>query len=728
MIMKDPIIGRIAGEMALKQSQIRAVSDLLDAGATVPFIARYRKELTGCLDEVAVAQIRDRMDQLQRLEERRDAIISSLSKRGLLTADLKAMLEAADTLAALEDIYLPYRPKRRTRAMVAREKGLEPLARTIFSQGDEDPFSDGASYVDPEKGVSSAEEAVAGARDIIAEWISENPDARSELRELFEAEGVLRSRAVTGKEAEADKYRDYLDWSEPISKAPSHRLLAMQRAAKEGILSLHLSPPEELALGTLEDMFVSGSGPSSQQVSISVRDGYKRLLAPSMETEILAAARAKADQKAIAIFADNLRQLMLEPPLGQKNVLAVDPGFRTGCKIAVLDRLGRLLHSDVIYPHEPHKRTQEAEKAVREICKRFGIEAIAVGNGTAGRETESFLRGLRFPSKAIIPIIMVNEAGASVYSASQVARDEFPDQDATVRGAVSIGRRLMDPLSELVKIPPQAIGVGQYQHDVDQQSLRSKLDDVVVSCVNMVGVDVNTASRELLSYVAGLGPKLADAVVRFRNEHGLFKSRRDLLKVPRLGPKAFEQAAGFLRIREGDNPLDASAVHPESYWIVEKMAADLGVRVENLMRNEDLLKRIDLKRYETDEVGMPTLMDILDELSRPGRDPRREFEAFSFGDVEKIEDLKAGMKLPGIVTNVTAFGAFVDIGVHQDGLVHISQLSDSFVRNPSDVVKARQKVMVTVMDVDLERKRISLSMRGKSKPSGSKMDLSNIGS
>jgi uncharacterized protein len=710
------ITARVAGELNLKERQVQAVSGLLDQGATIPFIARYRKEVTGNLDEVAIAEIRDRLAQLNRLEERRDSIISSLTKRNLLTPDLKEMLQAADTLATLEDIYLPYRPKRRTRATVARERGLEPLARIIFAQvaqGGTDPVERVATFVDPQKGVPSAKDAVDGARDIIAEWISEDIEARSKMRELFEAEGIIKSRAIAGKEAEATrdaaKYRDYVDWSEPLSGAPSHRILAMLRGAKEGILNLHISPPEEKALAVLDDLFVLGCGPSSNAVKLSANDSYRRLLAPSMETEILGAAKAKADEKAIAVFADNLRQLLLEAPLGQKNILAVDPGFRTGCKVVVLDNLGRLVHSDVIYPHEPQKKVREAEELVLDICERFGIEVIAVGNGTAGRETETFLRKLKLPVE--IPVIAVNEAGASVYSASQAARDEFPDQDATVRGAVSIGRRLMDPLAELVKVDPQAIGVGQYQHDVDQSSLRRKLDDVVMSCVGMVGVDVNTASRELLTYVAGLGPKLAEAIVKYRNEHGLFKSRKDLLKVPRLGPKAFEQAAGFLRIRGGENPLDASAVHPESYEIVERMAGDLGVSVGELMKNESHLSRIDLKRYATDKAGMPTLIDILEELGRPGRDPRQEFETFRFGDVGRIEDLKAGMKLPGIVTNVTAFGAFVDIGIHQDGLVHISQLSDRFVRNPSDIVRARQKVTVTVLGVDVERKRISLSMK-----------------
>lgn len=710
---QESITASIATELKLNERQVQAVSELLNQGTTIPFIARYRKEATGSLDEVAIAEIRDRLVHLIRLHERRDSIIRSLEERGLLTPDLRERLLAASTMSALEDIYLPYRPKRRTRATIARERGLEPLARIVFAQGDTDPLQDAASFVNPSKGVPMAEDALAGAMDIIAEWISEDAGARSGMREIFETEGVIRSKAIAGKEAEAGKYRDYLDWSERLSKAPSHRVLAMLRGAKDGVLRLQVSPPEETALDVLDDLFVQGSGCASEQVRLSARDSYRRLLAPSMETEILAEAKARADEKAITVFADNLRQLLLEPPLGQKNVLAVDPGFRTGCKIAVLDRLGRLVESDVIYPHEPQKRVLEAEEKVRDICERNGIEVIAVGNGTAGRETEMFLRSLKFSKE--IPIISVNESGASVYSASKGAREEFPDQDATVRGAVSIGRRLMDPLAELVKIEPQAIGVGQYQHDVDQASLRRKLDDVVMSCVNLVGVDVNTASKELLSYVAGLGPKLAGAIVAYRNEHGLFKSRKDLLKVPRLGPKSFEQAAGFLRIREGSNSLDASAVHPESYWIVEKMAGDLGVSVEDLIQNERLLKGIDLNRYVTDKVGLPTLIDIVEELIRPGRDPRQEFEAFRFGDVEKIEDLKAGMRLPGIVTNVTAFGAFVDIGVHQDGLVHISQLSDRFVRNPSDIVRARQKVMVTVMDVDLARKRISLSMKESQK-------------
>ncbi len=708
--MNQSHILKIAGEMALTEKQVHAVSKLLEEGATVPFIARYRKEATDSLDEVAITAIRDRLTQLFELDKRREAILRSLSERDLLTTELESKISAAETLSALEDIYLPYRPKRRTRATAAREKGLEPLAKLIFAQDDIDVISEAESFVNQEKGIKSEDEALSGARDIIAEWISEDSDARAQMRTLSETEGVLKSKTISGKESAAAKYRDYFDWSEPISKLPSHRLLAMMRAEKEGLLSLHAAPPEDEALEILDDLFVRRTNPSSEQVRLAAKDGYKRLLAPSMETEMLSAAREKADEQAIGVFAENLRQLLLEAPMGQKNILAVDPGFRTGCKLAVLDSTGRLMHSDTIYPHEPHNRSNEAAEKVLEICKRFGIEVIAVGNGTAGRETELFLTKQKFPWQ--IPVLMVSEAGASVYSVSEVARQEFPDQDATVRGAVSIGRRLMDPLAELVKIEPMAMGVGQYQHDVDQSALKRKLDDVVESCVNLVGVDVNTASKEILAYVSGLGPKLATAIVKYRNEHGPFMSRRDLRKVPRLGQKVFEQAAGFLRIRGGDNPLDSSAVHPESYEIVSAMAEDLGVSIQELVQNKELQKRIDLKKYVTDKIGLPTLEDILSELAMPGRDPREQFEAFSFQEgVEKIEDLKVGMKLPGIVTNITAFGAFVDIGVHQDGLVHISQISNKFIRNPSDVVKVHQKVMVRVMDVDLDRKRISLSMK-----------------
>ena len=716
--MSDPQIKKVALQLSLGEREVQATAALLDGGATLPFIARYRKEATGNLDEVAIARIRDQLYKNRQLEERRDAILHSLAKRELLTPDLQAKLQAADTLAMLEDIYLPFRPKRKTRATAAKERGLEPLAKKIFAQdlGGLDLELEALSFVDAEKGVASAEEALAGARDIMAEWMSEDAEARSRMRRLYQSQGLLRSAAVAGKGESSDakddaKFRDYLDFSEPVARASPHRLLAMLRGARTGALSLHVAPAEEDGLAVLEELFIKRNCPAADQVMQAAEDGYRRLLAPSMENETLAAARAHAEEKAIEVFSENLRQVLLDPPLGQKCVLAVDPGLRTGCKLAVLDRLGRLQESHVIYPHDTQKRREEAATKVQEICKKKGIEVIAVGNGTAGRETQAFLQSIRLKPA----IIMVNESGASVYSTSEVARQEFPHEDATVRGTVSIGRRLMDPLAELVKIEPKAIGVGQYQHDVDQPALRRALDDVVSSCVNLVGVDVNAASRELLAYVSGLGPKLAEAVVKYRNEHGLFCSRQDLHKVPRLGPKAFEQAAGFLRIRESDNPLDGTAVHPESYPLVERMAGDLGVTVREMMHNESLLKKLDPKKYISEKAGVATLQDILEELSRPGRDPRAEFEAFSFAPgIEKMEDLKVGMKLPGLVTNVTAFGAFVDIGVHQDGLVHISQLRDGYVKNPTDVVKARQKVTVKVLDVDLERKRISLSMKNSS--------------
>ena len=712
--MFDPHLKIIAQELSLSVAHVEAVIELLDSGSTLPFIARYRKEATGNQDEVTIAKIRDLLSTCRQLDIRRSAIIHSLAKNNLLTPELQDMVLAAKNLAHLEDIYLPFRPKRRTRAKVARELGLEPLAKRIYAQDykeGRDPALDASSFVDAKKGVESEEEALAGARDIIAEWISEDAEARGRLRDLFETEGVLRSRAQPGKEKDAGKYSDYLDGSLPIHRATSHRLLAIFRGAKEGLLSLNVAVPQDNALAILHKRFIKGDRQASQQVWLSAKDSYRRLLAPSMETEALTLARARAEEKAIEVFAENLRQILLDPPMGQKNVLAIDPGFRTGCKLVVLDCLGRLVEKDVIFPHEPQKKIKEAKEHVLAICERFGIEVIAVGNGTAGRETEAFLKKLKLPRN--IPVIMVNESGASVYSTSKVAREEFLDQDATVRGAISIGRRLMDPLAELVKIEPMALGVGQYQHDVNQLMLKRALDDVVTACVNLVGADVNAASKELLAYVSGLGPKVAKAVVDYRNEHGPFGSRNDLKKVPRLGPKAFEQAAGFLRINAGSNPLDGTAVHPESYPIVEQMARDLGVSLQEMMQNDKLLSKIDLGKYTSEKVGVSTLADILEELYRPGRDPRKEFESFSFADgVEKIEDLKQGMKLPGIVTNVTDFGAFVDIGVHQDGLVHISQLCDEFVKNPLDVVKTRQKVMVKVMDVDLDRKRISLSMKG----------------
>jgi len=708
--MDERHISKIAGELGLNVPQVQATAGLLREGATIPFIARYRKEVTGSLDEVQITAIRDRVDQLAELDKRREAILKSLEERQLLTEELKGKILKAETLSVLEDIYLPFRPKRRTRATVAKERGLEPLAQILFAQEEKDPLAEALPFVDPEKSVPSAEEALSGARDIIAEWISEDPSARAALRDLFTSRGVFRTKVITGKEAEGSKYRDYFGWEEPVPKAPSHRILAMRRGENEGILILRILPPEPEALAILERLFVKGKNACSIQVRLAMEDSYPRLLSSSMETEIRLETKKRADEEAIRVFADNLRQLLMAPPLGQKNVLAIDPGLRTGCKTVCLDRQGKLLHNETIFPLLSEKGREESAQRVLELLSKFQIEAVAVGNGTGGRETEAFIRSLPLPGA--IPLVLVNESGASVYSASKVAREEFPDHDVTVRGAVSIGRRLMDPLAELVKIDPKSIGVGQYQHDVDQPALKRSLDDGVASCVNAVGVEANMASAQLLTYVSGLGPQLAANILAWRNENGPFASREALKKVPRLGPKAFEQAAGFLRIQAGKNPLDASAVHPESYPVVEAMAADLGCAVEDLMREEALRRKIDLSRYVTEKAGLPTLNDILKELAKPGRDPRQDFEVFRFAEgIDKIEDLREGMNLDGIVTNVTAFGAFVDIGVHQDGLVHVSQLSDRFVKEPHQVVKVQQKVRVTVLAVDLERKRISLSMK-----------------
>ncbi len=717
----------IADELNIKNSQVKAAVDLLDEGATVPFISRYRKEATGSLDEVAVAAIRDRLEQLRELDKRREAILKSLEERELLTDELKEKIEAAESMTVLEDIYLPYRPKRRTRATMAKEKGLEPLAIMIFEQGDIDPVVEAEAFVDAEKGVESVDDALAGARDIIAEFVSENQEAREKMRLLFADKGIMRSRIMKGKEDSGIKYKDYYDWEEPVSKAPSHRVLAIRRGEGEEFLILRITPPEDDAIAQLESIFVIGNGASSGQVKLAVQDSYKRLLSTSMETEVRLAAKKRADEEAINVFVENLRQLLLASPLGRKNVLAIDPGFRTGCKVVCLDRQGKLLHNDTIYPNFSNKKIQEAGDKVKTLCAKYEIEAIAIGNGTAGRETESFIRGLGLSGE--IQVVMVNESGASIYSASDVAREEFPDYDLTVRGSVSIGRRLMDPLAELVKIDPKSIGVGQYQHDVDQAALKKSLDDVVVSCVNGVGVEVNTASGQLLAYSSGLGPQLAKNIVEYRNEHGPFRSMKELKKVPRLGPKAFEQAAGFLRIQDGGNPLDASAVHPESYHIVDEMARDMGCSVVDLMKDGGLRKNIDLVKYVNEKVGVPTLNDIMDELAKPGRDPREKFEAFGFAEgIEKFEDVKAGMKLPGIVTNVTAFGAFVDIGVHQDGLVHISELSDRFVKDPTTVVKVQQKVNVTVLEVDTQRNRIVLSMKSEktTKPENGKAETGKV--
>jgi uncharacterized protein len=708
--MKESHLLIIAKELEIKNEQVRAAALLIEEGATVPFISRYRKEATGSLDEVAVTAVRDRLEQLAELDKRREAILKSLDERGLITDELKDKVEGACSMTELEDIYLPFRPKRRTRATMAKEKGLEPLAIKIYEQGEMDPEAEASAFIDPEKGVETTGNALSGARDIIAEWVSEDKGAREKMRELYLQKGVIKSKVISGKEEDGIKYRDYYEWEEPVLNAPSHRILAIRRGEKEEFLIMRITPPEDEAISLLEGLFIRGASPASEQVRNAVHDSYRRLLSSSIESEIRLLAKKRADDEAIRVFTENLRQLLLSPPLGSRNVLAIDPGFRTGCKVVCLDRQGKLLESDTIYPLFSEKGTDEAAEKIKDLCARFGVEAIAIGNGTAGRETEAFVRSIGLPKD--IAIVMVNESGASIYSASEVAREEFPDKDLTVRGSVSIGRRLMDPLAELVKIDPKSIGVGQYQHDVDQPSLKKSLDDVVISCVNAVGVEVNTASKELLTYVSGLGPRLAKKIVEFRNEFGPFRSRKEFRKVSGLGPKAFEQAAGFLRIRDGDNPLDGSAVHPESYHIVDEMTRDMGCSVDDLINKGEIRRTIDLARYVTDTVGIPTLSDIVAELSRPGRDPREQFESFQFAEgVAKLEDVKPGMKLPGIITNITAFGAFVDIGVHQDGLVHISELSDRYIKNPAEVVKVHQKVTVTVLDVDLQRKRISLSMK-----------------
>ena len=712
---------RLAAELNVKVFQVAATAQLFAEGATVPFIARYRKEATGELDEVQVLAIRDRLEQMRAIDDRRAAILASLKERNLLTPALEKIILDADTLTALEDAYLPFRPKKRTRATIAKEKGLEPLADLIFAQ---DPATDpvaaaqahvGREYVaddgkNQKSTIASVEEALAGARDIIAERVSDDKDARARLRAVFQRDAVVSSKVMPGKEGDLDaaKFKDYFEWSEPLARAPSHRVLAMRRGEKELFLMMRVQLPDEAtAFATVQALFLKAKCPAADQVVLAAQDACKRLLCPAMETEMRLESKKRADEAGIKVFADNLRELLLSAPLGQRAALAIDPGFRTGCKVVLLDRQGKLLHNDVIFPD---RQPDETKEKLAGFVKFFHVEAIAIGNGTGGRETEAFVRTLELP--ATIPIVMVNESGASIYSASEVAREEFPDHDLTVRGAVSIGRRLMDPLAELVKLDPKSIGVGQYQHDVDQAALKRSLDDTVVSAVNGVGVELNTASKQLLSYVSGLNAATATAIVARRNEQGAFKSRADLKAVPRLGPKAFEQAAGFLRIRDSAHPLDASAVHPERYPLVEKMAADLGATVADLMRDAQLRARIKLEAYVTAEVGLPTLNDIMAELAKPGRDPRQKFEAFSFAEgVNKPQDLKPGMKLPGIVTNVTAFGAFVDIGVHQDGLVHVSQLADTFVKEPSAVVRPQQKVMVTVTEIDLPRNRIALSMR-----------------
>lgn len=711
---------QIADDLKIGVAQVQATINLLAEDCTVPFIARYRKEATGTLDEVAIAAIRDLQERLQQLDKRRDAMLKSLKERDLLTDELLAKLTASNSINDLEDIYLPFKPKRKTKASVAREKGLEPLAQDIFTFKLKDVQKAAEAYINKEKGVDTVELALAGARDIMAEWMSENLVARKQLRAYWTKNSSIYSKVAKGKEQEGQKFKDYFEWSEKVTTAPSHRILAMFRGESEGILKVSIKPDDEDALIIMDNNFLKGDGACKAQIEITVEDAYDRLLAPSMETELRAELKQRADVEAIRVFTRNLRELLMAPPLGEHAIMALDPGFRTGCKLVCLGRQGDLLHHDVIYPHmdgsgEGAKQSKlSAVKKIVELGKKFNIVAVAVGNGTAGRETEEFLRAIDWSAAGMDEpqIVMVNESGASIYSASEVARDEFPDYDLTVRGAVSIGRRLMDPLAELVKLDPKSIGVGQYQHDVDQPALQSSLDDTVVSCVNSVGVELNTASKQLLSYVSGLGKQIAANIVAHRQENGPFKSRAELKKVARLGPKAFEQSAGFLRIREAKNPLDASAVHPESYKVVETMAKDLGTDLATLMSDAETRKKIDLNKYVSDKIGLPTLRDIMQELEKPGRDPRAKLEPMKFAEgVHSINDLYEGMKLPGIVTNVTAFGAFVDIGVHQDGLVHVSQLTDKFVKDASEVVTVQQKVQVTVLSVDKDRKRISLSMK-----------------
>ena len=700
----------ISKELGITVEQVNNTLKLLDEGATIPFISRYRKEVTGSLDEVIIAKIRDKTALLRELDKRRLSIIESIDKQEKLTDELLNQVNEAKTLVELEDIYLPYKPKRKTRAFIAKEKKLEPLAIIIMSQKYSDIENIASEYINKEKEVNSVEDALAGARDIIAEWVNEHKYCRERIRKLFERESIIKSKVVKGKEEEGEKYKNYFEWEEKLSKAPSHRVLAMFRGENESMLKVQITGIEQKALEILDNIFVKSDNDSADQVELAISDCYKRLLSPSMETEVRNSLKEKADKEAIRVFAENLRQLLLGSPLGQKNILAIDPGFRSGCKIVCLDRQGNLLHNENIYPHAPQREAGMAIKKIVSLVNAYKIEAIAIGNGTAGRETENMIRRIKFDRKLIA--IMVNESGASVYSASKIAREEFPEYDVTVRGAVSIGRRLMDPLAELVKIDPKSIGVGQYQHDINQAALSKSLDDVVVSCVNSVGVEANTASKELLSYVSGLGSVVAAKIVEYRKENGPFTSRKELTKVPRFGDKSFQQAAGFLRIQNSENPLDKSAVHPESYNVVYQMAKDMKTDIEGLIKNEELRKKIDKQKYITSEIGIPTLNDIMEELAKPGRDPRKKFDLFEFAKgVNSIHDLCEGMKLPGIITNITAFGAFVDIGVHQDGLVHVSMLANKFVKNPSDIVKLNQKVEVKVVGVDVSRKRIQLSMK-----------------
>ena len=701
---------QIAKEFSITTNVASNVIRLLNEGCTVPFIARYRKEMTNTMNEEVVAAIQKRLLQLEELEKRKEAVLKSIAEQEKLTPELEANIKNAKTLQDVEDLYLPYKPKRKTRAEIARQKGLEPLAKMIMSQNSDDVEGLALRYIDKEKGVETTKEALKGACDIMAEWVSENIKGRNLIRKIYHKEGIISSSLVKGKEEEAKTYQQYFDWKESVADVPSHRILAMFRAESEGLLKVKLKINDEEALKTLDSIFVKGDNASTDLVQDAIDDAWKRLLEPSLETEIRALYKEKADEVAVKVFAENLRQLLLAAPVGQKRTLALDPGFRTGCKVVILNEYGALLHNETIFPHPPQNEIRQATNKIRSLVNAYKIEVIAIGNGTAGRETEDFIRGIKFDRDIIA--VMVNESGASVYSASKVARDEFPEYDITVRGAVSIGRRLMDPLAELVKIDPKSIGVGQYQHDVNQKLLNEELGHVVESCVNAVGVELNSASEQLLSYVSGVGPQIASNIVKYRNENGGFKSRKQLLKVPRLGEKAYEQCAGFLRIHGAAQPLDASAVHPESYHIVEKMAKKLDVEVVDLIGNKELIAKINPKEFIEKDFGIETINDIIAELEKPGRDPRKTFEVFEFSkNIRTINDLKPGMQLFGIVTNITAFGCFVDIGVHQDGLVHISQITDQYIKDPNEVVKLNQKVNVRVIEVDIERKRISLSMK-----------------
>jgi protein Tex len=711
--MNQKVLELISTTLQIKKNQVENTVELLEEGATIPFIARYRKERTGSLEDIQIIALKEQLDRLKEVEKRRQSIIASIDEQGKLTPELKQKLEQSWVMAELEDLYLPYKSKKKTKATVARERGLEPLAKMLMKQDLQDVFSTASRFVKGE--VGSEQEALHGARDIIAEWVNESIVARERIRRLFEREALISSNVVKSKQEEALNYKDYFSYSEKLSKTPSHRMLAIRRGEAEGFLKVNIAPTEDNALEQLERIFVKGTNESSEQVTEAVKDAYKRLLKPSIETEFRNSSKEKADEDAIKVFLENLKQLLLAPPLGQKRILAIDPGFRTGCKVVCLDEQGNLLHNENIYPHAPQNESAKASAKISTLVSTYNIDAIAIGNGTASRETEYFIQKIHFNKK--VQVYIVSEAGASIYSASAVAREEFPQYDVTVRGAVSIGRRLMDPLAELVKIDARSIGVGQYQHDVDQQKLKQSLDHVVEFCVNSVGVNLNTASKHLLAYVSGIGPSIAQNIVDYRKQNGAFNARHELKKVPRLGDKVFEQCAGFLRIKGAKNPLDNSAVHPESYKLVEKMAKDLKCQLEDLINQPELRSKILPENYVTDKFGLPTINDILKELSKPGLDPRTIIRVFEFAKgIHKVEQLETGMELPGIVTNITNFGAFVDVGVKQDGLVHISQLADAFVKNPADIVKLHQHVKIKVLEVDLQRKRLAFTMKGIEQP------------